>query len=363
MAAKALLTLLDGKEVLFSRLITLRERTFRREPVSQRRTVVALLGLHQFADSGQAQPFDLDSIQAAVFQDRRWVKGIGDLGILIRFAAECSPNRLTSLANEFDLGNALNIFPDGREAHTSELACFLAGISHARLASPGLLPDLTDFAVDTYRLLKDNQGTGGIFAHAGTPGFLQQPFSNRFGTFADQAHAIYALATFARAFEIEEPLADALNCANAIRALQGDKGQWWFLYDKRSCEVVNHYPVRSVYQGGIAPMALMALAEATGQKFDEAVCSGLSWIAGANELGVDLRDFESGIIWDSIEPKSRIASMRDAAFNIAHRKVETHATNLQVRFEARPDHFGWLLYALSRFGSNDAMGAKAATVG
>jgi hypothetical protein len=361
MAAQALLALLDGSEVLFSRRITLRDRGFRREPVSQRHTVVALLGLRQFADSGRTQPFDLEAIQEAVFQDRRWVKGIGDLGILIRFAAECSPSRLIALANGFDLANALSNFPDGREAHTSELASFLAGISHAKLASPDLLPDLTDVAVDTYRLLRDNQGPGGIFAHAGVPGFLQQPFSNRFGTFADQAHAIYALTTFARAFEIEEPLADALNCANAIRALQGEKGEWWFLYDKRSCQVVNHYPIRSVYQDGMAPMALMALEEATGQRFDEAIISGLSWIAGANELGVDLRDFEHGTIWDSIEPRSRIASMREVALNLAYRRTETHAENLQVRFEARPDHFGWLLYALSRFGSNDAM-VKAATM-
>ena len=80
-------------------------------------------------------------------------------------------------------------------------------------------------------------------------------------------HAIYALMTFARAFDIEEPLADALICANAIRALQGDKGQWWFLYDKRSSQVVNRYPVCSIYQNGMAPMALLALARGNRTKF------------------------------------------------------------------------------------------------
>ena len=119
-------------------------------------------------------------------------------------------------------------------------------------------------------------------------------------------HAIYALATFARAFEIEEPLADALNCANAIRSLQGDRGEWWFLYDKRSSQVVDRYPVFSIYQNGMAPMALLALAEATGHNFDDAICNGLSWVAGANELGVDLRDRQHGIIWDSIELSGRI---------------------------------------------------------
>src|SRR6201997_3443486 len=87
MAAKALLALFDGTEMLFSRKITLRGRGFRREPASPRRTVVALLGLHRLAGSGQRQPFNLPSIETAVFQDLRWIKGIADLGVLVQFAA------------------------------------------------------------------------------------------------------------------------------------------------------------------------------------------------------------------------------------------------------------------------------------
>ena len=362
MAATALLPLFDGTEMLFTRRITLRGRGFCREPASPRRTVIALLGLHRFADSGQRQPFDLPSIETAVFQDKRWIKGIGDLGILIQFAAEYSPDRLSSLADNFDFAEALEIFPDGREARTVALSCFLAGVSHAKLSCSDALPDLTDVAVDTYRLLEANQGANGIFAHAGLPNLFQQPFSNRFGTIADQLHAIYALATFARAFGIEEPLADALNCANAIRALQGDKGQWWFLYDKRSSRVVNRYPVFSIYQNGIAPMALLALAEATGQNFDDAICSGLSWVTGANELGVDLRDRQHGIIWDSIEPRSRITNFWEHALNFMTNSCKSRGENLRIRFEARPDHFGWLLYALTGF-EEKTMAAEAASAG
>jgi len=362
MAAKALLALFDGTEMLFSRRITLRGRGFRREPASPARTVVALLGLHRFADSGQRQPFDLPSIETAIFKDKRWINGIGDLGILIQFAAEYSPDRLISLADNFDFAKALEIFPDGRKARTAALSCFLAGISRAKLSCSDVLPDLTDVAVDTYRLLGANQGASGIFVHAGLPGLFQQPFSNRFGTIADQLHAIYALATFARAFGIEEPLADALNCANAIRALQGDKGQWWFLYDKRSSRVVNRYPVFSIYQNGIAPMALLALAEPTGQNFDDAICSGLSWVTGVNELGVDLRDRQHGIIWDSIEPRSRITNFWEHALNFMHNSRKSRDENLRIRFEARPDHFGWLLYALTGF-EGKAMAAIAAKAG
>ena len=359
MAARALLALFDGTEMLFSRRIILRERGFRKEPASPRRTVIALLGLQSLADSGHRQPFDLASIENAVFRDRRWVKGIGDLGVLVQFAAEHNPERLASLTHDFDFATALENFPDGREARTAALSCFLAGISHVKLSCPDSLPDLTDAAVNAYHLLEENQGPGGIFAHAGLPGILQQPFSNRFGSIEDQMHAIYALTTFARAFEIEEPLADALNCGNTIRALQGGKGQWWFLYDKRSPRVVYRYPVCSIYQNGMAPLALLALAEATGQKFDDAICSGLSWVAGANELGVDLRDWQHGIIWDSIEPRSRITNFCEHALNFVQSSCRSDDHNLRIRFEARPDHFGWLLYALTGF-EGKAIAAKGA---
>jgi hypothetical protein len=359
-AARALLALFDGKEMLFSRRIRLNGRGFHREGVSARRSVAALLGLQRLTDSGEWQPFNLETIHAAILQDTRWVKGIGDLGLLVRLAAECGrPDRVASVATEFDFANALTAFPDAREARTTDLAFFLAGISHARLACPSNLPDVTDAAVDAYRLLEANQGTGGIFAHAGQPGFLQQPYSNRFGTFADQAHAIYALATFARAFEIEEPLADALNCANAVRDLQGELGQWWFLYDKRTSKVVNRYPVWSMHQDGLAPMALLALEEATGPSFDEAIQKGLAWVEGRNELGVNLHDMEHGTIWDSIEPKSRI---RKAAMSLLG--SDNPGEKLQIRYEARPDHLGWLLYAFARFGiAKGATGVRVAAAG
>ena len=107
-------------------------------------------------------------------------------------------------------------------------------------------------------------------------------------------------------------------------------------------------------------MALLALSKATGQDFDDAICSGLSWVAGANELGIDLRDWQHGIIWDSIEPKSRITNFCDQALDFMQNSHKSRDENLRVRFEARPDHFGWLLYALTGF-EEKASAAKAAT--
>src|ERR1700751_1342111 len=71
MASKALLTLLDETEMLFSRRLTLRGREFRREPGSPKRTVVALLGLHRLAGSRPQQAFELASHVSPGFFDSR----------------------------------------------------------------------------------------------------------------------------------------------------------------------------------------------------------------------------------------------------------------------------------------------------
>jgi len=350
LALRSLVALFDEKGMLFSRRITLTENGFLRERTSRKRTIIALLGLQRLAQSGEALPFDVASIGDVVCGDTGWVKSIEDLGLLTWFTAECVPERLGKLLKELDFSKVLDRYSDGRQACTKGLAWLLAGIAHAQLACPGTLQDLTDVAVETYHLLRDNQGEGGIFGHSMFPRFFPQTFSNRFGTFADQIYAIYALATFGRAFQIEEPIDSALSCANAVCALQGEMGQWWFLYDKRTCRVVNRYPVFSLHQAGIAPVGLLALGETTGQSFDESIYKGLSWIAGANELGNDLRSLDRGLIWDSIGPRRRIANYWEGALSFMNISPGPQAKSLRIRYEARPDHFGWLLYSFGRFG-------------
>jgi hypothetical protein len=362
LALDSLLWLLDEREQLFSGRATLTESGLHRAKASGRLSAIALLGLQRLAASGAKLPLDASSIQNAVWNDRSWVESIGDLGLLTWLTATCIPDRLEILFGEYDFGKAIVTYSDGREAHTVGLAWFLAGISHARLARPNAGLDLTDVAVETYQLLQDNQSEGGIFGHAGFSSFFRRAFWRRHGTFADQVHAIYALTTFARAFQIEEPLASALACANSIRVLQGEMGQWWHLYDKRECKVVNRYPVCSVHQYGAAPVGLLALEEATGQSFHAPVYKGLSWVSGANELGCDLRNLDRRVIWDSIEPTGRMTNYWDSVLGFMSISRALQIKNLRVRYEATPDHLGWLLYAFGKFGlPNSMIAAKAAT--
>ena len=344
LALRSLGDLFSEKDKLFLRSVTLRGNDVWRGESSPKRTIIALLGLSRLTDSAKNRMFDLRAMHEAVFCDTRWVTSLKDLGLLTWFTAECAPDRLARLFKEFAFDGALEDYPDGRQAHTIGLAWFLAGLSHARLSNTARLPDLTDLAVDAYHLLLENQGNGGIFGQMGSPRWYQWDICRRLGNFGDQIYAIYALATFAHAFQIEEPLAPALNCAHAIHALQGEKGEWWFLYDKKRDRVVNRYPILSWQQDGTAPVGLLALSEVTGQSFHEPIRKGLSWSAGKHALS------HESLIWDSVHPRTKTSKYWEAAMSLLNISRTPKQEPLCVSYEARPDHFGWMLYAFGRMG-------------
>lgn len=349
LAVRSLVSMFDGKAQLFSQRLRMNKDGFRWDGTSRKHTMIALLGLRRLAQGG-AQPFDLGKIQDVAFQDRTWVKSAGDLGLLTWFTAVCRPEQIGVIFDEFDFENALGNYPDGREEQTAGLSWFLAGISHARLACTALPQDLTDVAADAYRKLRANQSEHGIFGHAGCARFPRRASFSRLGTFSDQMCAVFALSKFAQAFDIEEPLESALACGNAICALQGELGQWWYLYDKRTCRVVGRYPVLSLHQYGTAPCGLLTLGEATGRSFHAAISKGLSWIAGANELHHDLRNVDRAFIWDSIGRASRLARYWDVALGFLRPSRRAGIGGLKIQYETRPDHLGWLLYAFGGFG-------------
>ena len=353
LALRSLRDLFSEKDKLFLRSVTLRGNDVRCEESSPKRTLIALLGLNRLTDSAKNSMFDIHAMHEAVFCDTRWVTSLKDLGLLTWFTAECAPERLARLFKEFAFDAALEKYPDGRQAHTVGLAWFLAGISHARLNNSAKLPDLTDPVVDAYHLLLENQGNGGIFGQMGSPRWYQWDLCRRLGNFGDQIYAIYALATFARAFQIEEPLAPALNCAHAIQALQGEKGEWWFLYDKKKDRVVNRYPILSWQQDGTAPVGLLALSEATGQSFHEPIRKGLCLSAGEENVP------HGNLIWGSVHPRTKRSQYWEAALSLLNISRPPKQEPLCVYYETRPDHFGWMLYAFGGMG----LPAKAASSG
>ena len=356
LARRGLVAMFDTDKQLFCHRLLRTERGIVREGLSPRYTIMTLLGLRELELAGMDSPFDTQAIYASFIRDTNWIQGSGDLGLLIWLTATFDPDQLADLFSTFDCETALDRYSDAREGRTMELAWFLTGLAHVAETSPNLVSTLTDLSVETYHRIEENQGEYGLFGHMSTKNSLAGRLRGRIGSFADQIYPIYAMSKFAKAFQVEDPLGPALECATAVCAAQGESGQWWWLYDAHSGRVSSRYPVYSVHQHGMAPMGLFALEEATGQCFKKFIYKGLGWISGANELGADMKDGAESLIWRGILPKQSQSKYWEMAMSIVRSpRVDAEVGSLKILYEQRPYEYGWLLFALAKNSETDAV--------
>ena len=348
-ASRGLVPMFDAKRQQFYHRLLRTNQGLVSEDLSPRYTIMTLLGLREFELAGMRWPIDIRSIYSSFVRDTKWIEGIGDLGLLIWLTAAFEPDQVQSILDRFEYDTALEKYPDARTARTMELAWFLAGLAHAAETSSKLLSALMDVSVETYHRIEGNQGEYGFFGHMGTKNSLAGRLRGAIGSFADQVYPIYAISKFAKVFQVEDPLGRALECASAICRAQGDLGQWWWLYDSISGRTSSRYPVYAVHQHGMAPMALFAVEEATGQSFRSSISKGLNWIYGANELRVDMRDAETNLIWRCIQPKKTQSKYWEMATSLVRAPHEDFSPDsLKVLYEQRPYEYGWLLFAFAK---------------
>jgi hypothetical protein len=315
-----------------------------REGISHRYTMMTLLGLLRADSAGLRPPVDIEATVDRLLDDTTWLDKLGDLGLLLWLCAATSRKHVRRFYTVFDLVGALERFPDARHRLTMELSWFLTGLAHASKTEHAAA--LEPLATETYRLVSANQGEHGLFGHMAKGRSLAGLVRGTVGSFADQVYPIFAMACFSRVFGNKEACDSAVRCARAICRLQGSLGQWWWRYDSVAGLVIGHYPVYSVHQHAMAPMALLALQETCGVDFRVPIDNGLKWITGSNELHQDLQDANAGVVWRCIQTKksSYVAGIQ------ALMGKEPILGPLQTLYECRPYELGWLLYALAQPG-------------
>jgi len=346
LAVKGLANMFDEEKRLFCYRMRQTSDGIVREGVSRRYTIISLIGLHRYEAQGGQSPIDIQATLAVLLEDTEQIDNIGDLGLLLWLCALVSPKQLNKIFHNLDIKRSLEKYSDGRQGKTTELAWFLAGLSHSALASNQKANGQEDLSMQAFSMLKRNFGAKGIFGHMNKSS-LAGILRGRIGCFADQVYPIYALSMFAKAYENKEALKIANECAEAICRLQGDLGQWWWHYDSLTGKVIGRCPVYSVHQDGMAPMALFALSEVSGLNFDTHIYKGLKWITGNNELGFDLIDTSQNVIWRSIYSK-RYKMYYDEMLTLTGLTGNKRKHNdLRILFECRPYQLGWLLYAFA----------------
>ena len=218
------------------------------------------------------------------------------------------------------------------------------------LTTAPALGDFANAAEQAADRLRAAQGDAGTFPHA-LPRETLGRYRAHVGCFADQVYPIQALARYFVATGDRRALDAANRCANRIVELQGPAGQWWWHYDVRTGEVVEGYPVYSVHQHAMAPMALFELHESGGNDHDAAITAGLAWLRTHPEGAGELIDEGAGVVWRKIgrrEPRKAVRSIRAVSTSLRP-ALRLGPLDLifppdRIDYECRPYELGWLLY-------------------
>ncbi|WP_052389672.1 hypothetical protein [Belnapia moabensis] len=224
---------------------------------------------------------------------------------------------------------------------TMEVAWMVSGLLHAeepalRSARTRALRELES------RLVQPTL----VFRHASTAAPWRHRLRGRIANFADQVYPLQAFAFAATVLGGQDRRVLADRCGARLVAAQGPLGQWWWHHDAVTGKVVESYPVYSVHQHSMAPMALRALALAGGQDHAAAAARSRAWLH-ANELCIDMVEPTNGIIWRSIKrDESRIGQqLRHGRILLAKPPSAEANPRFTLNREIRPYEWGWLLYA------------------
>lgn len=189
--------------------------------------------------------------------------------------------------------------------------------------------------------------TGALFPHviAGGP-----RYRSHVGCFADQVYPVQALARLHVSADDSPALEVAEFVAATICAAQGNAGQWWWHYDSRTGDVVEGYPVYSVHQHAMAPMALLDLADAGGTAQVDAICRGLRWLSRPTEISEELVLDEPPITWRKVargDPRKIVRGIYASSTRIRPGLrpaiVDRIFPPTAIDYECRPYELGWLL--------------------
>ncbi|MFH0835657.1 MAG: hypothetical protein V1834_00665, partial [Candidatus Micrarchaeota archaeon] len=161
-------------------------------------------------------------------------------------------------------------------------------------------------------------------------------------SFNNIVYPLHALSRFFKATEDPKIHAKIQKTLAELLASQGQDGQWWWTFDTEG-RVVQKYPVYSVHQTAMAPMALKEAADCVPSMQAEAgaaIEKGLKWVWGANELKQSMFDEKHLVFWRSVRPPNWLRKLRQFT-------MLAPETMLMIDKETRSYHYGWSLYSQS----------------
>ncbi len=343
-------------------LFAFRIEGHRDKPVgsSVRYTAITEIGLRSAAAHGLSSPVDLDKLDAALSKVLPDVDNSGDLGLILwatagrnGLLAEETLRRLLSFGR-------FERVRGGNKVHSTELAWVTRGLAEALAADVGSSRVVEARLGAAFRRLMEMRGASGLMCFA-------RPVLNRImmpkdflqselGFFDAQVYTIQAALRYDELLGSTDAREAAFRIGEILLSHQHALGQWAWHYNVRTGRLVDLYPVYSVHQDGMAPMALLPLERALGLSTTSAVARGVEWLFGRNELGFSMANPERALIRRSIrrrDPLKRVvvplklASLARLGHQYDIGASFSDPSSLEVDRELRPYHLGWCLHAFS----------------
>lgn len=184
------------------------------------------------------------------------------------------------------------------------------------------------------------------------------------GSFASQVYSLFALASYLLSFSDPEAAEMIERCSDRICDLQGPNGEWWWIYDTRNGSIAMDFPVYSVHQDSMGPMALLRVMQALKRKpakYVAAISKGLEYLFEyCGESAADrFIDTEYSAVWralvrdvpgedPALMPFGLSKMERDQLFRKGwpapfRREKDLSALPQRILREARPYCPGWIL--------------------
>ena len=95
------------------------------EGISERYTLMCLLGFDRLEKSGHASPIPIAPALESLLTNFAWIDNVGDLGLVLWMCALLAPDRLLRVASELDLKSALTRFAYSSKNVTVHLGWFI----------------------------------------------------------------------------------------------------------------------------------------------------------------------------------------------------------------------------------------------
>lgn len=331
---------------------------------SIRYSAIALIGIGAWGGKdalgdGEWKPA-LNRLAALVAEDQL---GAPELGLLLWLDAylegEWAPTLLAALQRRWSR--------EAKALDTMERAYVLAGLARRLRCSGQLVGGAESDLLEQVKsaVLAAYRPDARLFALAGSPGlpWRGRRYRSLLGSFASQVYPLVGLSAYLQVRDDSQVKAIVQDAAQQMCALQGPQGEWWWIFDTRTAMVFLPYPVYSVHQDAMGPMALLAAGGVLGtDQFWPALANGLRYLFAYRHLqsGAGFVDEELGLIWRALVKDVPGEDPADLPFGLGSADWERmqavgswkrshNGDNWQrgyrLLYEARPYCAGWILYA------------------